>query len=105
MECYALLQTHKENKMTKELLPKLPEFKVNPSKNGYEIRTEILAMAKDVVQTDFNYKFHGWEITAKRDDKGAIVTTVDMPAFPGLDTILDAAERMYSFVNTNTPQK
>ena len=91
--------------MTNDLLPKLPEFKVNPNKNGYEIRTEILAMAKDVVQTDFNYKFLGWEMSAKRDDAGKVITTVEMPAFPGLDTILDTAERMYSFVNANTPRK
>ena len=91
--------------MTNDLLPKLPEFKVNPNKNGYEIRTEILAMAKDVVQTDFNYKFLGWDITAKRDDKDRIATTVEMPSFPGLDTILDTAERMYSFVNASAPRK
>lgn len=78
---------------------KLPEFKVNASKNGYEIRTQILDMAKDIVQTDFNYKFSGWEMTAKRDEKGCIVTTVEMPSFPGLDTILETAERMYAFVN------
>ncbi len=38
--------------------PKLPEVKFN--KNGYEIRTDILAMAKDLVQSDFHVKFQGW---------------------------------------------
>jgi hypothetical protein len=80
----------------------LPEFKVNASKNGYEIRTEILGMAKDVVQADFNYKIAGWEMSNKRDEKGNIITTVEMPTFPGLDTILETAERMYSFVNRGT---
>ena len=79
--------------------PKLPEFKVNASKNGYEIRTEILAMAKDVVQADFNYKFAGWEMSNARDDKGNVITTIEMPTFPGLDTILDTAEKMYAFVS------
>ena len=37
--------------------PKLPEVKFN--KNGYEIRTEILAMAKDLVGQDFHMKFQG----------------------------------------------
>ena len=83
--------------------PKLPEFKVNASKNGYEIRTEILDMAKDVVFTEYSNKFHGWEMTAKRDEKGVIVTTVEMPSFPGLDTILETAEKMYSFVNRGIP--
>lgn len=79
--------------------PKMPEVKFN--KNGYEIRTDILAMAKDMIQTEYSTKFHGWEMSAQRDEKtGQIVTTVGMPEFPGLDKVLEAAERMYAFVNT-----
>ena len=79
--------------------PKMPEVKFN--KNGYEIRTDILAMAKDLVQQDFQLKMHGWEMTAERDPKtGQIVTKVGMPEFPGLDKVLEAAEKMYAFVNT-----
>jgi hypothetical protein len=81
--------------------PKLPEVKFN--KNGYEIRTDILAMAKDLVQTEHTTKFAGWELSAKRDDKtGQIVTTVGMPEFPGLDKVLETAEKMYAFVNAGT---
>lgn len=79
-------------------VPKMPEVKFN--KNGYEIRTDILAMAKDLVTHDFQVKFQGWEMTATRDEKtGQIVNRVEMPEFPGLDKILETAERMYSFVN------
>jgi len=79
--------------------PKLPEVKFN--KNGYEIRSDILAMAKDLVQQDFQVKFAGWEMTAQRDEKtGQIISKVDMPEFPGMDKVLEAAEKMYSFVNT-----
>jgi hypothetical protein len=79
--------------------PKLPEVKFN--KNGYEIRTDILAMAKDLVSQDFAIKFQGWEMTAERDEKtGQIVSKVNMPEFPGLDKVLETAEKMYSFVNT-----
>ena len=85
--------------MTDFNTPKLPEVKLN--KNGYEIRTDILAMAKDMVQQDFQVKFSGWEMTAQRDEKtGQIVTKVDMPEFPGLDKVLETAEKMYAFVNT-----
>lgn len=81
--------------------PKLPEVKFN--KNGYEIRTEILEMAKDIVQAEYQMKFHGWEMSATRDEKtGQLITTVDMPQFPGLDKILETAEKMYSFVNQST---
>jgi hypothetical protein len=56
-----------------DLTPKLPEVKFN--KNGYEIRADILAMAKDHVQNEYSYKFQGWEMTAARDEKtGQIVS-------------------------------
>jgi hypothetical protein len=79
--------------------PKLPEVKFN--KNGYEIRTDILAMAKDQVHSEYSYKFNGWEMTAQRDEKtGQIISKVEMPEFPGLDKVLETAEKMYAFVNT-----
>ena len=82
-----------------DVTPKLPEVKFN--KNGYEIRTDILSMAKDLAMQDFHVKFQGWEMTATRDEKtGQIVSKVDMPEFPGLDKVLEAAEKMYAFVNS-----
>ena len=81
--------------------PTVPEVKFN--KNGYEIRTDILGMAKDLVSDDFHVKFQGWEMTAARDEKtGQIVTTVGMPSHPGLEKVLETAEKMYSFVNSGT---
>ena len=87
-----------------DLTPKLPEVKFN--KNGYELRTDILAMAKDMVTQEYSSKFAGWELTAKRDEKtGQLVSTVTMPEFPGLDKILETAEKMYSFVNQGNTKK
>ena len=84
--------------------PKMPEVKFN--KNGYEIRTDILAMAKDMVQQDFQVKFAGWEMTAERDTKtGQIVSKVNMPEFPGLEKVLETAEKMYGFVNSGATRK
>ena len=84
--------------------PKLPEVKFN--KNGYEIRTEILDMAKGLVSEEFHSKFQGWEMSTAKDEKtGQVVTTVAMPTFPGLDKILETAEKMYGFVNQNTTKK
>lgn len=83
---------------------KAPEVKF--SKNGYEIRTDILAMAKDLVAQEYTYKYQGWEMSAKRDEKtGQIVSTVAMPEFPGLDKVLEAAEKMYGFVNSGIQKK
>jgi hypothetical protein len=87
-----------------DFTPKLPEVKFN--KNGYELRTDILAMAKDAVQHEYQMKFQGWELSAKRDEKtGQLVSTVNMPEFPGLDKILETAEKMYGFVNQGTNKK
>jgi hypothetical protein len=87
-----------------DFTPKLPEVKFN--KNGYEIRTDILAMAKDLVAEDFHVKFQGWEMTATRDEKtGQIVNKVEMPIYPGLDKVLETAEKMYAFVNASATKK
>jgi hypothetical protein len=76
----------------------LPEVKFN--KNGYEIRTEILEMAKDLVFSEYHAKYAGWEVSAARDEKtGQVTTKVDMPEFPGLEQVLATAEKMYNFVN------
>ena len=78
--------------------PKVPEVKFN--KNGYEIRTDILAMAKDIVESEWRVKFNGWEMTAERDEKtGQVISKVAMPEFPGLEKVLETAEKMYNFVN------
>ena len=85
-------------------MPKAPEVKFN--KNGYEIRTEILGMAKEMVTSEFHSKWQGWEVTAERDDKtGQIVTKVGMPQFPGLEQVLDTAQKMYDFVNSGNLTK
>lgn len=90
--------------MSEFTTPKLPEVKFN--KNGYEIRTDILAMAKDLVAQEYHVKFQGWEMSAKRDDKtGQIISTVEMPQFPGLDKVLETAEKMYAFVNSGIKTK
>ena len=84
--------------------PKLPEVKFN--KNGYEIRADVLAMAKDIMMQDYQFKMAGWQMTTAKDDKtGQLVSTVSMPEFPGMDKILEAAEKMYSFVNQGNQKK
>jgi hypothetical protein len=38
-------------------------------------------------------------MTSTRDEKtGQIVSTVEMPKFPGLDQVLTTAEKMYEFI-------
>ena len=63
-------------------------------------------MAKSLVSEEFHSKFQGWELTTAKDPAtGKLVTTVGMPQFPGLDKVLETAEKMYSFVNQGTQTK
>jgi hypothetical protein len=85
--------------MTDFTTPKLPEVKF--SKNGYEIRADVLALAKEHVEQEYKSKYAGWEFTAKRDrETGQVVTQVAMPEFPGMEKVLEVAEKFYAFVNT-----
>ena len=63
----------------KDALPK-----VQFNKNGYEIRTEVLEMAKHFTEFEYSNKWMGWEVSAKRDkETGQIINKVDMPEIPG----------------------
>jgi hypothetical protein len=78
---------------------KAPELKV--SKSGYEIRSDVLGMAKDLVQAEYSAKFAGWEVSQRVDEEtGELISKIEMPEFPGLDKVLETAERMYQFVNS-----
>lgn len=83
---------------------KIPQVQFN--KNGYEIRADILALAKEAVVEEYKFKYMGWEVSSKKDEKsGEVVSSVTMPEVPGLDKILEAAEKMYSFVNQGVAKK
>ena len=74
--------------------------KVSFNKNGYDIRTQVLEMAKGFEEFQFGSKFAGWEQSVSRDPKtGEVVTTVEMPQVPGVDKVLETAEKFYNFIN------
>lgn len=82
-------------------LPKMPDVKF--TKSGYELRTEILNMAQSFTVGEFHAKYQGWECSVARDEKtGQIVTKVDMPTYPGLDKVLETAQKMYDFVSAGS---
>jgi hypothetical protein len=82
----------------KDALPK-----VQFNKNGYEIRTEVLDMAKQFTEFEYSNKWNGWEITSKRDPQsGEIVNKVGMPEIPGTKEVLETAEEFYKFVTGTT---
>lgn len=88
--------------MSDNKIPGMPEVKFN--KNGYEIRSDILGLAEKLVLEEYKAKFMGWELTAHKLETGQLVTQVEMPQFPGLDKVLETAQKMYDFVNQN-PKK
>ena len=86
-------QTQEVAEMFKAAMPK-----ITTNKNGYEIRTKVLEMAKDNVWSDYHAKFAGWStLVTKEGDE--VVTKVEMPEVPGVDAVLEAAEKFYEFVN------
>ena len=70
--------------------PKLPQT----GKTGYDIRTDILMMAKDLALRQFDAEMDYWKIslTMKNDP------TNNPPQFPSMDKVLDIANRMNDFV-------
>ena len=76
--------------------PTMPTIKSN--KNGYEIRTKVLEMAQNNVWQDYHAKLGAFETTVAREGD-EVVTTVTMPEVPGVDAVMDAADKFYDFVN------
>jgi hypothetical protein len=74
---------------------------VKPNKNGYEIRTKVLDMAQNQTWNDYHAKFAGYELSIAKDGN-ELVTTVEMPAVPGADAVLETAQKFYDFVSGNT---
>ena len=83
--------------MSDSKIPGLPEVKFN--KNGYEIRSDILGLAEKLVIEEYKAKLFGWEVSQAKDEDGKIVTKVSAPEFPGLEKVLETAQKMYDFEN------
>ena len=75
---------------------KLPQVTIN--KNGYEIRTELLGMAQHYVENDYHAKWGQFETSIQKEGD-ELVTKVEMPTVPGVEQIMDTAQKFYDFVN------
>jgi len=89
-------QTQEMAEMFKAAMPK-----ITTNKNGYEIRTKVLEMAQSNVWQDYHAKWGAFETTVSKED-GEVVTKVAMPEVPGVDQVLEAANKFYDFVNGKT---
>ena len=107
---YANIQIHtqRRNKMinndfTKhvtEATEKVKQFvpTVSFNKNGYEIRAQMLEMAQNQLWQDYQAKWGAFQTSISKDGN-EIVTKVEMPSAPGVDQVLEAAQKFYDFVN------
>jgi hypothetical protein len=101
--------THKEktmNDMTKQFeqiaeMMKAAIPQVKPNKNGYEIRTKVLDMAQTQVWQDYHAKWGAYEASVTKDGS-EVVTKVTGPETPGVEKVLEAANKFYDFVSGTT---
>jgi hypothetical protein len=91
-----LKQTQEIADMFKQAMPK-----VTTNKNGYEIRTKVLEMAQNNVWQDYHAKLGAFETSVSKEGD-EVVTKVSMPEVPGVDSVLEAADKFYDFVNGKT---
>jgi hypothetical protein len=77
---------------------------VKPNKNGYEIRTKVLEMAKDNVWQDYYAKYGAWETSVTKEGD-EVVTKVTVPETPGVEKVLEAANKFYDFVSGDKTTK
>ena len=89
-------QTQEMAEMFKAAMPK-----ITTNKNGYEIRTKVLEMAQSNVWQDYHAKWGAFETTVSKEGE-EVVTKVAMPEVPGVDQVLEAANKFYDFVNGKT---
>lgn len=80
----------------KQLVPQ-----VTFNKNGYEIRAQVLDMARDQVWNDYRAKWGAFQTSITKEG-ASVIADVTLPPVPGVDQVLEAAEKFYSFVNQNT---
>lgn len=82
---------------------KMKQFvpQVTFNKNGYEIRAQVLEMAQQQLWNDYHAKFGAFSTSVSKEGD-QVVTKVEMPTVPGVDQVIQAAEKFYAFVNQNT---
>ena len=80
----------------------VPTVKAN--KNGYELRTKVLEFAQTQAWQDYYAKWGQFETSVKKDGN-EVVTTVTLPEVPGVDTVLETAQKFYDFVSNGSQKK
>jgi hypothetical protein len=87
-------------KQVTEATEKMKQFvpTVSFNKNGYEIRAQMLEMAQTQLWQDYSAKWGAFQTSVGKEGD-EIVTKVEMPAVPGVEQVLETAQKFYDFVN------
>lgn len=80
----------------------MPTVKAN--KNGYELRTKVLEFAQTQAWQDYYAKWGQFETSVSKDGN-EVVTTVTLPEVPGVETVLETAQKFYDFVSNGSQKK
>lgn len=70
------------------------------NKNAYEIRAQVLSMAQEMTQFEFNVKYMTWEQGVERDENGRMLDNTGSPKVPNAKDVLKTAKEYYDFINT-----
>ena len=77
----------------------MPQVKQS-SKNGYEIRTKVLEFAQNQEWQDYHAKMGAFQTSVIKEGN-EIVTKIDLPEVPGVDAVLETAQKFYDFIGNN----
>ena len=75
----------------------------NTSKNGYEIRSDLLGLAKELVEFNFQAKVKEYEYSIGKDGD-QIVQSFKAPSYSA-DDIIDVAKKFNEFVTSGDMAK
>lgn len=78
----------------KKAVPAAPDVKF--SKSGFEIRAEVLGLAKEFTEFEYHSKAMGYHTNVKN---GMLAAGVSAPEVPSADAVLENAKKFYNFVN------
>jgi len=74
----------------------------NTTRNGYEIRADLLGLAKDIAQFNYSVKLNEYEMSAKKDGD-QVVTEFKFLTISAED-IIEQAKKYNDFVTNAVPQ-
>ncbi|SVE19674.1 uncharacterized protein METZ01_LOCUS472528 [marine metagenome] len=70
------------------------------TKNGFEIRADILKLSQDHLQQEFAYAHSQYVDSITHPEwKGGLI---DKPTYPCTNDVIECAKTMYTFVNTQS---